>query len=143
MQTVSITRTSSSRATIAAGTRPPRVIATSASNGPDAGEPPGERAGVAVELVPGDRKGFVAAVGHGALRSLASLSSGRCIASRAAVFGGESRAAAGHHSASASGDNTRSERLAVPPDRASIASTAAFAVRDRRARPCRARRSGC
>ena len=36
MQTVSITLTSSSRATIAAGTRPPRVMATSASNGPEA-----------------------------------------------------------------------------------------------------------
>src|SRR6478752_825126 len=35
MLTVSITRTSSSRATIAAGTSPPRVIATMALNGPD------------------------------------------------------------------------------------------------------------
>src|ERR1700756_4629069 len=35
MLTVSITRTSSSRATIAAGTRPPRVMATIALNGPD------------------------------------------------------------------------------------------------------------
>src|ERR1700678_2204521 len=35
MLTVSITRTSSSRATIAAGTRPPRVMATMALNGPD------------------------------------------------------------------------------------------------------------
>ena len=36
MLTVSITRTSSSRATIAAGTRPPRVMATMALNGPAA-----------------------------------------------------------------------------------------------------------
>ena len=36
MQTVSITRVSSSRAMIAAGTRPPRVIVTIASNGPEA-----------------------------------------------------------------------------------------------------------
>src|SRR5271163_851089 len=35
MLTVSITLTSSSRATIAAGTRPPRVMATMALNGPD------------------------------------------------------------------------------------------------------------
>src|ERR1043165_7670942 len=34
MQTVSMTRTPSSRATIAAGTRPPRVMATTAWNGP-------------------------------------------------------------------------------------------------------------
>src|SRR5258707_2963152 len=34
MQTVSITRTPSSRATIAAGTSPPRVIAITAWNGP-------------------------------------------------------------------------------------------------------------
>ena len=34
MLTVSITRTSRSRATIAAGTRPPRVMATMALNGP-------------------------------------------------------------------------------------------------------------
>src|ERR1700689_1121905 len=34
MLTVSITRTSSSRATIAAGTRPPRVMATIALKGP-------------------------------------------------------------------------------------------------------------
>ena len=34
MQTVSIMRTFSSRATIAAGTSPPRVMQTSASNGP-------------------------------------------------------------------------------------------------------------
>ena len=64
MQTVSITRTSSSRATIAAGTSPPRVIATIASNGPRRGEAPGERARVAVELVPGNRKGLVAGGGH-------------------------------------------------------------------------------
>ena len=77
MLTVSISRTSSSRATIAAGTRPPRVIATSASNGPDAGQPPGERAGVAVELVPRDRKGLFAGGGHGRLlgsNAAASLS---------------------------------------------------------------------
>ena len=35
MQTVSMTRTSSSLATIAAGTSPPRVMATMASNGPE------------------------------------------------------------------------------------------------------------
>ena len=44
---------------IAAGTRPPRVTQTMAWNGPARGEPPDQRARVAVELVPGDRKGFL------------------------------------------------------------------------------------
>jgi len=48
----------SSRATIAAGTRPPRVMQTTASNGPAPEEPPGQRAGIAMELVPRHRKYF-------------------------------------------------------------------------------------
>ena len=51
---------------IAAGTRPPRVMQTMAFHCRiDAGKPPGKRAGVAVELVPGDGKGLVGK-GHGA-----------------------------------------------------------------------------
>ncbi len=65
MHTVSISRMPSSRATMAAGTSPPRVMHTSPSNGPAPGEAPGERAGVTVELVPGDGEGFLlAGIGH-------------------------------------------------------------------------------
>jgi hypothetical protein len=35
------------------------VIVTIESNGPFFRQPPGKRAGVAVELIPGDREGFV------------------------------------------------------------------------------------
>ena len=47
---------------IAAGTMPPRVTQTIACQVPCAGEPPGERAGVAMELVPGHREGLVGRV---------------------------------------------------------------------------------
>ena len=53
-----MTRMPSSRETMAAGTSPPRVMQTRPWNGPEAGQPPGKRASIAVELVPGDGKGF-------------------------------------------------------------------------------------
>ena len=56
MQTVSIRRMSSSRETMAAGTKPPRVMPTMAVNGPRSGKPPGKRPGVAMELVPRNRE---------------------------------------------------------------------------------------
>ena len=64
---------------IAAGTRPPRVIATMAVNGAGGGEPPGERAGVAMELVPGNRKGLC--------RSSCALMRRRLLAIRGAPAG--------------------------------------------------------
>ena len=64
-ETVSIMRISSSRATIAAGTSPPRVTAINPFHGPSLMQPPCQSFGIAMQFFPTDGEIFLLAnIGH-------------------------------------------------------------------------------
>ena len=68
---MSMIRMSSSRAMMWAGTRPPRVMATMPLEGAALGQAPGQRLGVAVQLLPGDGVVVADGLAHAACSGLA------------------------------------------------------------------------